>query len=71
MVWQFIVPYYIHDDAIKNQTTGHDTYRIIITEILLFHGILNVVIYQGDIFDGGKNSLPIGGNVLDLFFRIE
>ena len=28
-------------------------------------------IYQGDIFDGGKNSLPNGVNVFMLFFRIE
>ena len=70
-VGQLIVPYYIHDDVIKNQTNGHDTSRIIITEILLFYWIHNMVICQGDIFDGGKNSLPIGGNVFDVFLRIE
>ena len=67
----FIVPYYIHDDVIKHQTTGHDTSSIIITEILLFHCIHNIVIFQGDIFDGGKNLLPIGGNVFGLFLHLE
>ena len=70
-VWKFIVSYYNHYDVIKHQTTGHNTYRIIFTEILIFHWIHNMVIFQGDIFDGGKNSLPSGGNVFDLFFRLE
>ena len=38
----------------------------------MFHWIHNMVIVLGDIFfDGGKNSLPSGGNVFDLLFRLE
>ena len=48
-VWEFTVPYYIHDYVIKNQSTGHNTSRIIITHILLFNWIQNMVICQGDI----------------------
>ena len=70
-VCQYIVTYYSHDNFIKYQTTGHDTPSIIITKILLFHWIHNRVICQGNIFDGGKNSLPNGGNVFILFFRLE
>ena len=70
-VCQFIVLYYIHDDVIKHQTTGHDTSMIIMTNILLFYWIHNMVIYQGDIFDWGKNALPNGGNIFYLFFCLE
>ena len=30
-----------------------------------------MVIFQDAIFDGGKNSLPSGGNVFELLFRLE
>ena len=46
----------IHDDVIKHQTTGHNTSRIIITYILIFHWKDKMIPFQGDIFDGGKNS---------------
>ena len=49
-VCQFLVPYYINDNVIKHQTNGHDTSRIIITEILLFQWIHNMEICQGNIF---------------------
>ena len=45
-----------HDDVIKHQTTGHNTSRIIITYILIFHWEDKMIAFQGDFLDGGKYS---------------
>ena len=50
MKYQFLVPCYIYDDVIKHKTTLHDTYRIIITDILMFQWIHNRESCQGNIF---------------------
>ena len=58
---KFIITYYINDDVNKHQTNENDTFRILITDILLFQWIHNREICQGNVFfDGGKNSFPNG-----------
>ena len=69
MALQCLVPDHIHDDVIQHQTTWYDTSMIIVTYILLFQRIKNWMTFQYNIFDGGKNSFPNGGNII-LWFLI-
>ena len=68
MAFQCLFPEYINYYFIKNQTTWHYTSRTIVTYILLFWWIKNWMIFQYDILDEGKKSLPNSENINFWFF---
>ena len=49
----------IHDDVINHQTTGHYTYRIMITYILILHWEYSITLFQGNFSEGGKNPFEV------------